>query len=75
MAVENIPFSEAVQFNKNNFVSKAHTFSEVDRPITNVMSDVIAPMNTYLYFTGYSSSFPDFHLINNQINRLKKGEK
>ena len=58
MAEENIFFLEAVQFNSNNFISKAHTFSQAsssNRLNQNVISYVNAPNNPFQNSIGYSS--------------------
>jgi len=78
MAVENLSFPEAVQFNKNNLVSKAHTFSQVvshDRSTSNALSGIktstIIPPN----LTSNPSSFPDLNYNNNLMNHQKNKKK
>ncbi|KAL4122110.1 hypothetical protein QTP88_014500 [Uroleucon formosanum] len=78
MAVENLSFPEAVQFNKNNLVSKAHTFSQVvshDRSTSNALSGIntstIIPPN----LTSNPSSFPDLNYNNNLMNHQKNKKR
>jgi hypothetical protein len=78
MAVENLTFPEAVQFNNNNFVSKAHTFSQVvshDRPTPNVSSGTNAPTIIPCNLTSNSPSFLDLNYNNNLINHQKRKRK
>jgi hypothetical protein len=78
MAVENLTFPEAFQFNNNNFVSKAHTFSQVvshGRPTPNVSSGTNAPTIIPCNLTSNSSSFPDLKYNNNLMNHQKRKRK
>jgi hypothetical protein len=78
MAVENLTLPEAVQFNNNNFVSKAHTFSQVvsrNRPTPNVSSGTNAPTIIPCNVTSNSPSFPDLKYNNNLMNHQKRKRK
>jgi len=71
IVVENLSFPEAVQFNNNNRVSKAHTFSQVvshDRPAPNVSSGVNASTIISRSTTSHSLSFPDLKYNNNLMS-------
>lgn len=71
MAVENLSYPEAVQFNNNNLVSRYHTFSQVVsyvRPTSNVLSDSNAPTAIHRNLTSLPPSFPDLNYNNNLTN-------
>jgi hypothetical protein len=78
MAVKNLTFPEAVQFNNNNLVSKTHTLSQVvshGRPKPNVSSGINASTLTTNNFTFYSPSFPYLKYSSYSINHQKKKKK
>jgi hypothetical protein len=74
MAVENLTFPEAVQFNNNNLISKAHTFSHVS-PAPNVSygtnASIVIPRN----LTSYFPLFPDLKYNNILMNYQKKRKR